>query len=61
MTLAQCIDALKNTMGDLQKSLVAYQWKGSKAAGRRARVLTVELAKIGKEFRALSIGRKAEE
>lgn len=39
----------------LSQEMTAFETKGNKAAGRRARKLTLEIAALGKQFRKLSL------
>ena len=52
--MEELINSIKATTEALNANLDAYA-KGNKAAGRRARKATLALAKLGKEFRVLSI------
>lgn len=52
--MEELINTIKETTEALNDNLGKYQ-NGNKAAGARARKATLALAKLGKEFRALSI------
>lgn len=52
--MEELINTIKAETEALNANLDAYA-KGNKAAGRRARKATLALAKLGKEFRVLSI------
>lgn len=49
------MEEIKKTITEKCTLLIAEMQKPSKAAGRRARKLTLELKELGKEFRKLSI------
>lgn len=46
---------LENLLDEAQNELVALRANETKAGARRLRKVTTELAKVGKEFRKLSI------
>jgi hypothetical protein len=48
-------------MSELAPEVKKHVWKGNKAAGKRARKLSLELEKLMKQWRALSTGREAVE
>lgn len=52
--MEELINSIKATTEALNDNLSKYQ-NGNKAAGARARKATLALAKLGKEFRVLSI------
>lgn len=48
-------------MSELALEVKKRVWKGNKAAGKRARKLSLELEGLMKQWRALSTGREAVE
>lgn len=52
--MKELINSIKATTEALNDNLGKYQ-NGNKSAGARARKATLALAKLGKEFRVLSI------
>lgn len=53
--LDQCIDLINTTFEEFTNESQAYILKGNKSANRRARLASLELRDLLKQFKALSV------
>lgn len=54
----QVSNELLDKMSELAPEVKKHVWSGNQSAGKRARIASVELEKLMKQWRALSTGRE---
>lgn len=55
----QATNEIMDKMSEWNSEASKHVWKNNKAAGKRARKMSLELEKLMKQWRALSTGREA--
>ena len=59
MTAKKMTETIVKKHGEMEAEMMAYVEKGSNAAARRARSASLELAKLYKEYRRITLGSNA--